>query len=161
MSSLDLIALRKQHPGLSDREIAETLAARYDYVLVLRYRSQADGEYDNIAGCRDDGKIEAYDASPFCLDVDILFDGRDRAIRVTQDYLLEGSCKRCGHDTTDASLILGAGNDFYFCPMCGSFFCDGCYPRLPLTGGSSGYGQCSECSVELVRALPGRYGTVR
>lgn len=36
-------------------------------------------------------------------------------------------------------------------------YCAECYPELQLTNGSSGYGKCLFCDVQVERVFPGRY----
>lgn len=159
MSSISADYVREKYPGLSDREAAAELAREHGCVAVLRYSRTPGGEPDNFATCANDEKVAAYLASPYCNDVEILYDARASVIKMTPDTILLGECASCGKQTSEESLTLMGGNDFYFCPRCGLLFCDRCYPSLPLTGGDSGYGQCTKCLVEVKRALPGSYGS--
>ncbi len=159
MGSLSLDGLRESHPGCSDEEIARTLAESNGYVAVVRYSSSPGAAPNNLATCSGDDQVEGYFASPYCHDVEILYDARATVIRITADTILSGSCRSCARKTDSNTLVLGAGNDFYFCPRCGLLFCSDCYVRLPLTDGTSGYGTCPDCRVEVKRALPDTYGS--
>ena len=78
----------------------------------------------------------------------------------TPDWILLGKCETCGNETTEESLTLGLGNDFYYCPNpeCGSMYCSNCYSNLPLTS-NPGYGMCIYCKIQVKRAIIGLYGT--
>ena len=103
-----------------------------------------------------DEEVAGYFNSPFCHDVEIVYDGRAKAIRITPKLILGGKCERCAKATTKKSLILMGGNDFYICPKCGKMFCDDCIVYLPLTG-SPGYAKCPYCDLVLKRAIPEMY----
>lgn len=159
MGSIGLNYLRSENPGLSDQQIAAKLADEHGYILVLRYKSSPDGDYNNLATCQTDEEAAASTNSPYCHDVEVLVDRRAQSLRITADLILMGSCQRCGRETTEASLTLMAGNDFYCCPQCATMFCENCYPHLPLTDGHQGYGMCPQCNQQVIRALPGQYGS--
>ena len=76
-------------------------------------------------------------------------------LHVTSQMILDAQCSKCNKSSTEASLFLG---DFYFCPTCGRMYCSDCYPKLPLTQGSYGYGKCPKCDEEVQRAFPGTHG---
>lgn len=156
MSSISIN--RDQYPGKSDEEIAEAIAKKYGYIVIVRYKNSAGSpEFTNFGTCQTEDEIHGYLTSPYCHDVEVIYDGRTTALRVTEEIILKGHCELCGKHTSQESLQLMAGNDFYICPKCGLMYCDGCYTRLPLTS-SPGYGTCPQCRVEVQRALAGFYG---
>ena len=149
--------MRNDYPGKSDEEAAKAFAQKYGYIAIVRYKSHGAADFTNIGTCKMEAEIQGYLHSPYCGSPEIIYDGRSRAIRVTEERILKGSCASCGKRTTKESVTLMAGNDFYICPKCGLMVCDRCYVRLPLTA-SPGYGMCPECRVQVIRALPGLYG---
>ncbi len=150
--------MRDAHPGKSDAEAARAFAAKGGYIAIVRYRSSGSGsDFTNIGTCRSEAEIKGYLTSPYCHAAEILYDGRNSALRITRDFILKGHCMLCSKPSDERSLTLHAGNDFYVCPNCGLMFCDGCYVRLPLTA-SPGYGTCPTCRVQVQRAIPGSYG---
>jgi hypothetical protein len=142
---------------MSDARAAEAFGRKHGYVAIVRYKAHGAPDFTHIGLCRMDAEIEGYLGSPYCTEPEIIYDGRSRAIRVTEERILAGSCAKCGWRTSRSSLTLMAGNDFYICPKCGLMVCEACYPRLPLTS-SPGYGMCPECRVQVQRAVPGFYG---
>ena len=84
-------------------------------------------------------------------------DDRPPLSEITEEMILNATCKRCSKSTTRQSLTLYAGNDFYVCPKCAATFCEQCIPTLPLTG-SPGYAKCPACDIQLKRAIPGAIG---
>ena len=159
MSSLRIDAQRARYPGMSDAEIAMTLAQEYGYIVVVRYKNspQAD-DFTDFGTCQSEEKVHEYFRSSYCHDVEIVYDGRVGALRITAELILAGRCETCGKATTNESLTSMAGNDFYICPKCAAMFCDTCYTRLPISGGRSGYGMCPRCRVEVQRAIADFYG---
>lgn len=157
MGSLSIESMRNDYPEKSDAEAAREFAQKYGYIAIVRYKSRGAADYTNIGTCNMEAEIQGYLNSPYCTDPEIIYDGRSRAIHVTEESILKGFCALCGKRTTKESVTLMAGNDFYICPKCGLMVCDGCYVRLPLTA-SPGYGMCPECRVQVIRALPGLYG---
>jgi hypothetical protein len=154
MASINIASTREKYPGKNDQDIAKALAEKSDYIGVVRYKnSPASRDFTNFGLCRTEAEIRGYLTSPYCNDVELIYDGRAALFPLDAEHVLKGSCKTCGRLASAASLQLGAGNDFYFCPKCGLLFCDTCYPRLPLTA-SPGYGTCIVCRVQVKRALP-------
>jgi hypothetical protein len=149
---------REANPGKSDAEIAKAIATKYGYIAVVRYKNSSTAhEFTNFGTCQTEDEIRGYLSSPYCHAAEVVYDGRSTALRVTEELILKGQCELCGKRTTQESLQLMAGNDFYICPKCGLMCCDGCYISLPLTS-SPGYGTCPQCRVEVQRAIPGFYG---
>ena len=120
MSSLSIETLRNECPGKTDNEAAELFAKKYGCVAIVRYKSSSsDSDYTNIGTCQMEEEIAGYLSSPYCHDVEIIYDGRSGALNITEDLILSGNCALCSKDTTVESLQLMAGNDFYICPKCG------------------------------------------
>lgn len=154
MGSQDISVIRKDYPGKSDQEIASTLAEKYSYIAVVRYKnSRSLTDFSNIGTCSTEADILGYLTSPYCHDAELLYDARSALFPINSAYVLDGHCATCFKVTTRESLQLAAGNDFYFCPKCGLLFCDRCYVQLPLTS-SPGYGMCPTCKVQVKRTLP-------
>jgi hypothetical protein len=158
MGSLSIQTMREQYPGKSDTEAAKAFAMKNGYIVIFRYKNSTSAlDFTNIGTCKMEEEIRGYQSSSYCLNAEIIYDGRATALRITSDLILKGHCEFCGKKTTRQSLQLLAGNDFYICPKCGLMFCDQCYLRLPLTS-SPGYGMCPNCRVKVQRAIPGFYG---
>lgn len=158
MGSLNIQTMRDKYPGKSDAEAAKAFAQKHGYIAIIRYKnSSSASDFTNIGTCQMEDEMRGYLSSPYCHDAEIIYDGRATALRITEDIILRGHCELCGKRTTQDSLQLMAGNDFYICPKCGLMFCDGCYVQLPLTS-SPGYGMCPKCRVKVQRATPGFYG---
>ncbi|HBG60395.1 MAG: hypothetical protein A2Y03_00380 [Omnitrophica WOR_2 bacterium GWF2_38_59] len=159
MSSIGIEYLREKYPGKTDPEIANEMAKRDGYVVIVRYKSSSTArDYSNFGTCHMEEEVNGYLNSPYCHDVEIIYDARKSVLRVTPEMIMAASCESCNKSTTSESLVLMGGNDFYFCPKCAKMFCDRCYVRLPLTDPSGGYGMCPDCMVEVQRAYPGAYG---
>lgn len=156
MSSLSLYNLRTQYPDQSDEEIARTLAKKYNYVAIVRYKNQPEGAYTNFGCCDSQEKMDSYFSSPYCHDTEVILDNRNQALFITEELILKAKCELCQKSTTPASLVLMGGDDYYVC-ACGRFFCDACYLRLPLTDPAGGYGMCPVCQKEVKRAVVGTY----
>jgi uncharacterized protein (TIGR02145 family) len=157
MGSLSIESMREDSPGKSDHEAAEAFARKHDYIVIVRYKVRGASDFTNIGACTSESEIEGYMTSPYCSDVEIIYDGRSSALRITDEMILSGRCEGCGKRATRGSLTLMAGNDFYICPKCGFMACSGCYIQLPLAS-SPGYGMCPKCRVVMQRAIPGFYG---
>ena len=156
MSSLSLFNLREQYSGLSEEDIAKTLAEKYQYVAIVRYKNQPDGPFTNFGCCDTQEKLDSYFESPYCHDTELIYDGRKKSLFITEKLILQAHCDLCGKAATRDALVLGGGDDYYAC-SCGRFFCDNCYLRLPLTNPAGGYGMCPECRKEVKRAVIGVY----
>jgi len=154
MGSCDLEPIRKDYPGKTDQEIASTLAQKYGYIAVVRYKnSRGMTDFSNIGTCSTEADIRGYLTSPYCHDAELIYDARSTLFPLNAAHVLDGHCATCFKVTTRESLELSAGNDFYFCPKCGLLFCERCYVQLPLTS-SPGYGMCPKCKVQVKRTLP-------
>jgi hypothetical protein len=154
MASIRISSTREEYPGKNDSEIAAALAEKSGYLAVVRYKSSAVGDnFTDFGLCRTEAEIRGYMTSPYCHDVEVLYDSRATLFPLNSEHVLNGSCKNCGRHATSASLQLGAGNDFYFCPKCGLLYCEDCYPKLPLTA-SPGYATCAVCRIQIKRTLP-------
>ena len=154
MASIEIESARKDYPGGSDQEIAKALAAKHDYMAVVRYKnSPGISEFTNFGLCKTEAEIRGYMSSPYCHAAEVIYDGRSSLFPLNASHVLNGHCELCSKHATRESLQLGAGNDFYFCPKCGLLFCETCYVRLPLTS-SPGYGMCPKCRVQVKRTLP-------
>lgn len=158
MGSISIQTVRELYPGRSDIEIAAKIAEEEGYIVVLRYRSRGARDYTDFATCTLSEEVKGYFSSPYCNDVEILYDIRSQALEITSALLLQSKCKICGRPSTQQSLIIGSGNDFYFCPICTNMFCHHCLPNLPLTKYPYGYAKCPDCDVQLQRAFPGAFG---
>lgn len=158
MGSLSLYSQRQEHPGKSDAEIAQLLADKYGYVAVVRYKnSPGSNDYTNLGCCDSQAKLEGYFSSPYCHDTEIVYDSRQNSLYITAELIRNAKCDVCQKPTTEASLTLLGGDDYYVC-SCGRFFCDRCYlTRLPLTNPAGGYGMCPHCRKEVKRAVIGVY----
>lgn len=158
MSSLSISTLEDNFTGLSHEEAAQKYAAENGYIAIVGYKNSPGADtLTNIGTCSSEEEIHAYLSSPYCHDAEILYDGRAAALSITAEFILDGRCGLCEKPTSQASLTLGGGDDFYVCGSCGFMSCDGCYVRLPLTQ-SPGYGTCPTCRIEVQRAIPGFYG---
>jgi hypothetical protein len=154
MGSFDIDAIRSDFPGKSDAEAAKSLAEKYGYIAVVRYKNSSNtSDFTNIGTCKTQAEIRGYLTSPYCHDAEIVYDARSSLFQMDAGYVLKSRCATCSKSASSESLRLGAGNDFYFCPKCGLLFCDDCYGRLPLTS-SPGYGMCERCKVQVKRTLP-------
>jgi ribosomal protein L40E len=150
--------MREKYPGKSDTEAARAYAQEQGHIAIVRYKnSTSASDFTNIGTCQSEEEIQGYLRSACCLDVEIIYDGRASALRITEELILGGHCELCERKTTRETLQLRAGNDFYICPKCGRMFCDACYVRLPLTS-SPGYGTCPTCRIKVQRAIVGYYG---
>ena len=140
---------------------AQSNAQQYGYVVVVKYKTGTKSESFKLGGCYSEAKIQEYFNSPHCHDPKIVYDARSESIFVTEKDILQGQCNLCSNKPTETSFDIGLGNEFYFCPNCGKYFCTGCYNNeLPLTEGSTGYGMCTTCDYEVQRAIPGDYGKI-
>jgi hypothetical protein len=153
MGSLNIESMREAYPGKPDTEAAQALAKKYDYIAIVRYKSHGAPDFTNIGTCNTEAEIRGYLTSPYCGDAEVIYDGRAALFPLNADHVLKGHCEMCGKHSTQETLQMGSGNDFYFCPKCGLLFCDGCYVRLPLTS-SPGYGMCPKCKIQVKRAIP-------
>ena len=158
MGSLGLYNLRKEYQRKSDEEIARLLADKYGYVAVVRYKNSPDSsDFTNLGCCGTQDKLDGYFSSPYCHNTEIVYDGRQQSLFITEALVRQAKCDLCQKPTTEASLTLLGGDDYYVC-SCGRFFCDRCYlTRLPLTDPAGGYGMCPECRKEVKRAVVGVY----
>jgi len=158
MGSISIKALRSEYPGKSDAEIATKLAEGEGYVTVLRYKSRGSPDYTDFATCILNEQVEGYFNSTSCSDVEILYDIRSCALKITTTLLLQSKCRSCARPATQQSLVISGGNDFYFCPVCATMFCSNCSLHLPLDNYPTGYAKCADCGVKLQRAFPGAIG---
>ena len=151
--------MHSKYPGKTDDEAAKDFAQKNGYIAIVRYKnSESASDFTNIGTCQMEQEIQGYLTSPYCHEAEVIYDGRATALRITENLILKGHCELCNKQTTQDSLQLGAGNDFYICPKCGLMFCDNCYVRLPLTS-SPGYGTCPKCTIEVQRAIKGFFGS--
>ena len=150
--------MREECPANSDGGAAKVFAQKHGCIAIVRYKSRGSAEFTSIGTCTTESEIHGYMTSPYCNDAEIIYDGRSKALRVTEELILGGSCESCGKHATRESLTLMAGNDFYISPKCALMACDECYVRLPLTS-SPGFGMCPNCKVQVQRAIPGFYGS--
>lgn len=158
MGSLNIHIMREEYQGKSDTEAAKAFAQKHGYIAIVHYKNSKDAsDFTDIGTCQSEEQIQGYLRSSYCHDVELIYDGRATALRITKELILRGHCELCDKKTTQDSLQLMAGNDFYICPKCGMMFCDVCYGRLPLTS-SPGYGMCPKCRVKVQRAIIGHYG---
>ncbi|MBT7206124.1 MAG: hypothetical protein HN868_02105 [Gammaproteobacteria bacterium] len=157
MSSINID--RAANPDKSDAEIAEVIAKKYGFILVVRYKNLTrPSEFSNFGLCETEEELQAYLSSPGCNHTEIIYDGRGTALHVIEELILKGGhCELCDKPTSLASLQLGYGNDFYICPQCGLMSCEECYVNLPLLTASHGYGLCPTCHVKVQLALPRFY----
>lgn len=80
MGSLRIESQRRQHPRKSDLEIAEKLAREHGYIAVVRYKNSPTAqEHTDFGTCRTAEELHSYLRSTYCHNVEILFDGRDKA----------------------------------------------------------------------------------
>ena len=150
--------MRRQYLNKNDAEIAAELANEGGYIVVLRYKSRGASGYTDFATCIISEEVEGYLNSPYCDDVEILYDIRKHALEITANLIHVSKCTSCGRSTDQKSLRTGGGNDFHFCPVCAAMFCDSCRLHLPLTKYPYGYAKCSDCDAQLQRAFPGAIG---
>lgn len=87
MGSISVESLRSKYPGKNDVEIAAQLAEVAGYVVVLRYKNHGAADYTHFATCIQDEEVQEYFNSPYCNDVDILFDNRNHAAKITPTIL--------------------------------------------------------------------------
>ena len=129
MSTLNIKLWRDRYPDKSDAEIAEAIAKMGDGVIaVVRYKNPPSAsDFTRLGTCETDDEIQEYLNNPRFHDVEIVYDGRAGALRITEALIISGHCAVCDKPTTVESLTLMGGNDFYVCPLCGHLFCDGCY----------------------------------
>lgn len=159
MGSLSISYLKESFPGKTDKEIAAALAEKEGYITVLRYKSLGANDFTDFAVCTLGEEVTGYFNSPNCQAVEILYDIRSQALTITPELLLRSKCKSCGRQADNNSLVIGKGNDFLFCPVCGAMYCQSCSTQLPLTNYPYGYAKCPECDVQLQRAFPGAIGS--
>jgi|GEM_PF-2128629 len=158
MGSLRIDSMRRQYLNKSDIEIAAELANEGGYIVVLRYKSRGASDYTDFGTCISKEDVKGYLNSPYCDDVEILYDIRKHALEITSTLILVSKCILCGRSTNQQSLRINGGNDFYFCPVCAKVFCQNCRLHLPLTKYPYGYAKCPDCDVQLQRAFPGAIG---
>lgn len=121
MGSLGLYNLRKEYPGKSDEEIARLLADKYGYVAVVRYKNSPDSsDFTNLGCCGTQDKLDGYFSSPYCHNTEIVYDGRQQSLFITEALVRQAKCDLCQKPTTEASLTLLGGDDYYVC-SCGRF----------------------------------------
>ncbi len=159
MGSISFERLQKKYHGYSIKEIAKILADEDGYAVIVKYRSFGSQEYDNLGCCIREDEVEEYKSS--CKDVKVVYDRRLESFFVNSDFILLGSCEICGQETTDESLNLHSGNDFYFCPNCGNMYCESCYRRLSLTIYPIGNGICEDCREPVQRAVINTFGNTK
>lgn len=157
MATLSIDILRQEFPYISDADVASHYANKYRHVVMLRYKSDPTKEYDNLASCDTDSEVEGYFNSPHCHNVEIVYDRRPKTTFITQEMIIGKKCERCSIHSSQASLNLDGGNDFFICGECTSIFCKECYLYLPRTEGETGYGKCPKCDTSLSRALTETY----
>jgi len=159
MGSQEIGYIRENYPGSSDADAAKAFAEKYGYIAMVRYKSfPSASDFTNIGCCNTESDIRGYLTSPYCNDAEVIYDNRSTLFPLNADHVLNGYCDMCRKRTTRATLQMGSGNDFYFCPKCGLLFCDNCYGRLPLTS-NPGYGKCPKCNVQVKRAIPSEFIT--
>ena len=92
---------RDEYPGKSDAEIAEVIAKKYGYIVVVRYKNSAGAfEFTNFGTCQMEEEIHGYLSSPYCHDAEIIYDGRTTALSITEELILKGHCELCGKHTS-------------------------------------------------------------
>ena len=88
MGSVSIEGKRQEFPGKSDREVAEALALKYGFVAVIRYKSNAAGDYSDFGCCLTAAEVEGYLSSPHCHDPEIVYDARSGSLLITEHLLL-------------------------------------------------------------------------
>jgi len=86
MASIRVETLREKYPGLTDKEIAAAYAKEQGYHVVLRYKASGPdispaSEYTDFAVCVLQAEVDGYFSSPFCSDIEILYDDGRRGHR--------------------------------------------------------------------------------
>ncbi len=148
MSSSNIEIMRNAYPEKNDTEAATLYAEKYGYIAIVAYKALIDSKDFTTIGCCN-SEIENYLNN--CDEASILYDGRSEYVIIHSDDLKKATCSLCKRQ-----------NDLSFCPNCGKYFCMFCYQNeIPLTEGSSGFGMCTTCEVEVQKALPGEGGKVK
>ncbi len=113
MSSLNIESIREEFPGKSDEQIAEALAKKDHCLAVLRYKKKDARDFTKFALCWIADDINAYFESPYCRDVQVLYNGRPSA-----HY-----CPGCGQRIHAGLITIWPGGDIpddYRCAGCSS-----------------------------------------
>ena len=66
----------KEFPGITEKSKAKAFAKKYGFILVFKYKSKPDGQYDNLGTAKFPDQAESFLASPYCHDIKILYDAR-------------------------------------------------------------------------------------
>ena len=78
MGSVRINGIRAEFPGRSDAEVAAAFAAKYGYLVIVRYKRRAGGDYDHFGCCVTGEEVAGYLRSSSCHDVEIVCDRRTR-----------------------------------------------------------------------------------
>lgn len=160
MTVLQISYKREEFPGLSDELVAQEMAQKYGYVAVVRFKEVKDGPYTHFGCCLNDQKVRHYLYDPDHHNAHLIYDARWASVKMTKKNLLSKACELCRLQPDQTALYLNDSN-FTFCPQCDMRICGSCYASsLPLSVGSSGFGLCPKCKIEVQRAVVGDYGRV-
>lgn len=90
MASSSISYEREQFQDKTDHEIATILAKKYGHIVVLRYKNNPSLDYTDFATC-DYEQVNGYLKSPYCYDIEILYDSRPQGILITSKLILNAN----------------------------------------------------------------------
>lgn len=80
MASLDIKTLRGQYPHLDDSDAAREYGVANNCIAIVRYRTKSStSDYTNVGLCQSEEELSGYLQSPYCIDVEIIYDGRQKS----------------------------------------------------------------------------------
>jgi hypothetical protein len=125
MPTMYLYDLRKDYPGLDDREIASKIANKNGYSVIVRYKHPNSSEYDHLGCCSNESQAAGYLNNQYCKDPEIIYSSAT------------SQCSICGHEFSrtpaDSRTLLGELllQNGWHCIQCGKRFCINCAPKDP------------------------------
>jgi hypothetical protein len=73
MPSITLSDLRKEYPGLNDKEIAYKIAHKHWYQVIVRYKHPSSSEFTHFGCCSTESQASGYLNNPYCKDPEIIY----------------------------------------------------------------------------------------
>lgn len=85
MASLSIAPERQDNPGKTDEQIAELLAKKMGYHVVLAYKnSSTASDYTDFALCKTQREVQGYHDSQWCHDIECLYDDGELSLSLKQ-----------------------------------------------------------------------------
>jgi hypothetical protein len=89
MGSLRIDLLREKYPGMTDVEIAGSIALKEGYSTIVRYKSIPEREYNSFGCCMTDKEVIGYFTSSACHEVEIIYDRHMRSTDAIRELVRE------------------------------------------------------------------------